>query len=289
MKAFKDRVAVITGGAGGIGRAMAERFATAGMKIVLADVESGALNRAAREMRAAGHQVLAVRTDVSKAASVAALARKTVAAFGGVHVLCNNAGIYPPDRFSPVWEAPLEDWQWALDVNLYGIVHGIRTFMPIMLASGAEGHVVNTASLAGIISGSGSAVYGATKHAVVRLSEAMYASLREQKAKVDVSVLCPGVVQTGIFQSERNRPGKLRGVGAPSKYKSLGDIPMQNAMAPADVAEQVFNAVRRRQFYVITTTGYDDAIRDRMEAILARRNPVFPNIRSLYRRNSKAV
>lgn len=289
MKAFKDRVAVITGGAGGIGRAMAERFATAGMKIVLADVESGALNRAAREMRAAGHQVLAVRTDVSKAASVAALARKTVAAFGGVHVLCNNAGIYPPDRFSPVWEAPLEDWQWALDVNLYGIVHGIRTFMPIMLASGAEGHVVNTASLAGIISGSGSAVYGATKHAVVRLSEAMYASLREQKAKVDVSVLCPGVVQTGIFQSERNRPGKLRGVGAPSKYKSLGDIPMQNAMAPADVAEQVFNAVRSRQFYVITTAGYDDAIRDRMEAILARRNPVFPNIRSLYRRNSKAV
>jgi NAD(P)-dependent dehydrogenase (short-subunit alcohol dehydrogenase family) len=289
MKAFKDRVAVITGGAGGIGRAMAERFATAGMKIVLADVESGALNRAAREMRAAGHQVLAVRTDVTKAASVAALARKTVAAFGGVHVLCNNAGIYPPDRFSPVWEAPLEDWQWALDVNLYGIVHGIRTFMPIMLASGAEGHVVNTASLAGIISGSGSAVYGATKHAVVRLSEAMYASLREQKAKVDVSVLCPGVVQTGIFQSERNRPGKLRGVGAPAKYKSLGDIPMQNAMAPADVAEQVFNAVHHRQFYVITTTGYDDAIRDRMEAILARRNPVFPGIRSLYRRNSKAV
>lgn len=289
MKAFKDRVAVITGGAGGIGRAMAERFATAGMKIVLADVEGGALNRAAREMRAAGHQVLAVRTDVSKAASVAALARKTLAAFGGVHLLCNNAGIYPPDRFSPVWEAPLEDWQWALDVNLYGIVHGIRAFMPIMLASGAEGHVVNTASLAGIISGSGSAVYGATKHAVVRLSEAMYASLREQRAKVDVSVLCPGVVQTGIFQSERNRPGKLRGVGAPSKYKSLGDIPMQNAMAPADVAEQVFNAVRRRQFYVITTTGYDDAIRDRMEAILARRNPVFPGIRSLYRRNSKAV
>ncbi|MBM3347008.1 MAG: SDR family NAD(P)-dependent oxidoreductase [Betaproteobacteria bacterium] len=289
MKSFKDRVAVITGGASGIGRAMAERFAAAGMKIELADVEPGALNRAAREMRAAGHRVLAVRTDVSKAASVAALARKAMAAFGGVHLLCNNAGVYPPDRYSPVWEAPLEDWQWAFDVNLYGIVHGIRAFMPLMLASGAEGHVVNTASLAGIISGSGSAVYGASKHAVVRLSEAMYASLREQRAKIDVSVLCPGMVQTGIYRSQRNRPGKLRGVGVPAKYRSLGEIPMQNAMAPAEVAEQVFNAVRRRQFYVITTTSFDDTIRDRMESILARRNPVFPNIRSLSRRDSKAV
>ncbi len=289
MKNFKGRVAVITGGAAGIGRAMAERFARAGMKIVLADVEAAALNRTAREMRRAGHEVLAVRTDVTKARSLGVLAKKTLAEYGAVHVLCNNAGVYPPDRFSPVWEAPLEDWRWALDVNLYGVVHGIRTFMPIMLKSGEPCHVVNTASLAGMLSGSGSPVYGATKHAVVRLSEAMYASLRELKSKVDVSVLCPGVVQTGIFESERNRPGKLRGIGAPAKYKDLGSIPMQNAMSPADVAEQVFNAIRARQFYVITTTGYDDALRDRMHWILKRQNPQFPDIRTMYKRNSKAV
>jgi NAD(P)-dependent dehydrogenase (short-subunit alcohol dehydrogenase family) len=287
MRTFKGRIAVITGGAAGIGRAMAERFARAGMKIVLADVEAGALNRTARELRSAGTEVLAVRTDVSKAPSVENLARQALKNFGGVQILCNNAGVYPPDRFSPIWEVPLEDWKWALDVNLYGIVHGIRAFMPAMLKSGQEGHIVNTASLAGMLSGAVSPVYGATKHAAVRLTEAMYATLKEQKAKIAVSVLCPGVVRTGIFQSERNRPGKLRGVGAPAKYKSLGDIPMQNAMSPEDVAEQVFEAVRKRQFYVITTSGYDDALRARMNAILKRENPEFPGMLSMYKRNSR--
>ena len=288
MKTFKGRVAVITGGASGIGRAMAERFARARMKIVLADVESRALNQTARDIRSSGTEVLAVRTDVSKSSSVENLARQTLKAFGGVHILCNNAGVYPPDRFSPIWEVPLEDWKWALDVNLYGIVHGIRAFMPRMLESGEEGHVVNTASLAGMLSGAVSPVYGATKHAAVRLTEAMYATLREQKAKIDVSVLCPGMVQTSIFRSERNRPGKLRGVGAPSKYKSLGDLPMQNAMSPAEVAEQVFEAIKKRQFYVITTSGYDDALRARMNAILKRENPEFPSMLSMYKRNSRA-
>ena len=288
MKTFKGRVAVITGGASGIGRAMAELFARVGMKAVLADVESRALNQTARDIRSSGTEVLAIRTDVSKSSSVENLARQTLKAFGGVHILCNNAGVYPPDRFSPIWEVPLEDWKWALDVNLFGIVHGIRAFMPRMLESGEEGHVVNTASLAGMLSGAVSPVYGATKHAAVRLTEAMYATLREQKAKIDVSVLCPGMVQTSIFRSERNRPGKLRGVGAPSKYKSLGDLPMQNAMSPAEVAEQVFEAIKKRQFYVITTSGCDDALRARMNAILKRENPEFPSMLSMYKRNSRA-
>jgi len=284
MKDFKGRVAVVTGAASGIGRGLAERAARAGMAVVLADVEPEALARAAAEMTSAGHQVLAVRTDVSDAVSVEALAAAALETFGAVHLVCNNAGVAPAARFKPVWEYPLEDWRWTLDVNLWGVIHGVRTFMPILLRQEA-GHMVNTASVAGLISGSSTPVYGVAKHGVVRLTEAVYASLKEMGAPVGVSLLCPGVVRTNIIHAERNRPAALRtGAEAPpieAAKVAAGHYP--KALTPEAVAEQVFEAIAEDRFYVLTSPAYDGAIRDRAEALLARHNPDFPDLRDLTR------
>jgi NAD(P)-dependent dehydrogenase (short-subunit alcohol dehydrogenase family) len=290
MKHFSGRVAVITGGASGIGRALADRLAAEGMKIVLADIEAGPLKQAERAMKAAGHEVFSVRTDVSKASSVAALAHKAYERYGAVHVLCNNAGIVPPERYKPIWESSLQDWKWALDVNLWGVVHGIHSFLPRMLEQGEEGHIVNTASVAGLISGSGSGVYGVTKHAVVRLSEAVFSGLRERAEKIGVSVLCPGVVATGIYNSERNRPGASPAPGdkAAPAYHELAQDLYRTAMQPPQVAEQVLQAMRSGQFYVVTTRAFDGAIRERMDAILERRNPEFPDLLALSKLDSRA-
>jgi len=210
MKDFQNKVAVITGAASGIGRALAERSARAGMKVVLADVEEDALVRTEKEMRAAGGTVLAVRTDVSKAHDVQALARKTLDAFGSVHLLCNNAGVAVATK--AIWETSLEDWQWCLGVNLWGVIHGIRTFVPIMLRQDVEAHVVNTASIAGLLSLPYIAIYNATKHAVVTITESLHHELSLLSSKVKASVLCPGFIRTSIMASYRNRPvefGKL--------------------------------------------------------------------------------
>jgi NAD(P)-dependent dehydrogenase (short-subunit alcohol dehydrogenase family) len=252
----------------------------------LADVEPGALERAAAEMAAAGHRVLAVRTDVSDAQSVEDLAQRALEAFGAVHLVCNNAGVAPAARFKPVWEYPLEDWRWTLDVNLWGVIHGVRTFMPILLKQ-AAGHMVNTASVAGLISGSSTPVYGVAKHGVVRLTEAVYASLKEMGAPIGVSVLCPGVVRTNIILAERNRPDALK-TGAeapPSDAAKIAEGMYPKALSPEAVAEQVFDAVEADRFYVLTSDAYDAPIRERTEALLARRNPEFPDLRVLTRKD----
>src|SRR5579871_852581 len=207
MREFRDRVAVVTGAASGIGRALAERFAAAGMKVVLADVERQALAAAERALASGGARVLAVPTDVSKASDVEALAQRTLEAFGAVHVVCNNAGVSVGGL---AWEVTLADWEWILGVNLWGVIHGIRTFVPILLRQGEEGHVVNTASMAGLVSGPGIAPYNATKHTVVTLSEALHHELgMASGGKVKVSVLCPGWVNTRILDADRNRPATL--------------------------------------------------------------------------------
>ena len=289
MKNFKGKVAVVTGGASGIGFALAQAFARKGMKIVIADVEAKALRVAEHALRAAGHEVLAVRTDVSRLASVQRLADRTSERFGNVHVLCNNAGIVPPDRYKALWETPLQDWKWALDVNLWGVIHGIHCFLPAMLAHGEKGHVVNTASVAGLISGSGSGAYGVAKHGVVRLTEGVYTSLRERKAKIGATVLCPGVVATGIFNSERNRPGASDAHKANKQeaYHRIAKDLYKTAMQPDQVAEQVLQAIRGEALYAITTTAFDDAIRERMDAILERRNPNYPDLLTLSKRDSR--
>lgn len=261
MQDLEGRVAVVTGGASGIGRAVAEGFAAAGMRIVLADIEQGALNKAAEQLSSAGHEVLAVRTDVSDGASVQALADAAVAHFGAVNVVHNNAGV---GAGGPIWTQTERDWQWVLGVNLWGVIHGIRVFVPLMLEQGEPAHIVNTGSMAGLISVPYMASYNVSKHGVVTLSETLYRDLRAAGANIGVSVLCPGMVQTNIFESERNRPAQLTDESGPVGLASMltGDdagIGVEEAigsfgtfLAPEEVAAHVVDAVRTDRFYILT-------------------------------------
>lgn len=291
MRNFDNRVAVITGGGSGMGEAMAWRFARAGMKIVVADIDADAAKKVCDALQAAGHPALPMRTDVGKAADVQALADAAFSTFGQVDLLCNNAGVVPSGRFRPVWEYPLEDWQWSFDVNLMGIAHGLRSFVPRMLAQGTEGHIVTTASVAGLISGAGSPVYSAAKQAAVRITEALYASLRDLKAPIGVTLLCPGLVNTRIYQSERNRPQNLRPDGGAAEespeLKAIAAELYSGAISPEEVAEMVFAAVRDNQFYVLTTDKFDKEIRNRTQAILERRNPEFASLLELSKSDLK--
>lgn len=277
MKEFKDRVAVITGAASGIGRAIAERCAQEGMKVVLADVEEQALAKAENELKAVDADVVAVLTDVSKASDVERLAKKTLDAFGSVHLLFNNAGV---SAGTSIWESTLADWEWVLSVNLWGVIHGVRTFVPIMLEQGTEGHIVNTASVAGLTSYHGTGIYKVTKHGVVTLSETLHHELALLQAKIKVSVLCPGFVSTKIIDCARNRPATLQ--NEPSREPPSPEDVMRyqawsrtfrEAMPPQQVADCVFEAIREERFYILTHPEYRQMIRLRMEDILLERNP----------------
>jgi len=277
MKDFKDKVAVITGAASGIGRALADRCVQEGMKAVLADVEAEPLATAEASLKAFGATVLAVQTDVSQVRDVEALAQKTMEAFGAVHVLCNNAGV---GTEAAVWESTLAEWEWVVGVNLWGVVHGVRVFVPLMLAQDAECHIVNTASMAGLISGPGLGAYKVTKHGVVTLSETLHHELAERGAKVKVSVLCPGIVNTRIMESARNRPGDLsptgpRGPASEERWEALSRL-VPAGMPAAQVADAVFEALRKDRFYILTHPEGKEAVRTRMEDILQERNPTPP-------------
>jgi NAD(P)-dependent dehydrogenase (short-subunit alcohol dehydrogenase family) len=279
MKEFKEKVALVTGAASGIGYAMADRFASVGMKVVLADIEESALVAAENSLKAKGAPVLAVRTDVSKADDVEELAKRAYDKFGAVHVLCNNAGV---GGGGLSWETPLEDWEWVFGVNLWGVIHGIRTFIPRMLKDGGEGHVINTASVAGLITSPYMAVYGATKHAVVAITESMKMELDLVGAKIGASVLCPGFVATKISESERNRPGGPPSTGGESEQqvmlRELARQQIAGGIKPAEVAEAVLEAIRSERFYVVTHPRFSKVIRTRMENILEGRTPKFDGV-----------
>ena len=289
MKNLNGRVAVITGAASGMGAAMAWRFARSGMKIVVSDIDGDAATATRDALLAAGHDAIAVRADVANSDDVDGLADRAYEHYGAVHLLCNNAGIVPSGRHRLVWEYPLQDWKWSLDVNLFGAVHGIRSFIPRMLAQNVEGHVVTTASVAGLVSGAGSVPYSAAKHAVVRVTEALYAGLRECGAPIGVTVLCPGLVNTRIYDSERNRPTELRtAAGAAEEspeLKAISERLYADAISPEEVAELVYRAVLDNQLYLLTTDSFDESIRDRLDAILERRNPDFASLLELSRRD----
>src|SRR5688572_7489957 len=228
MRDLESKVAVVTGGASGIGRAMAERIAREGMKLVLADIEQGALDTAVTELRRAELDVIGVRTDVAQAGSVEALAQETLRQYGKVNLVCNNAGVFL--GMKPMWESTLKDWQWIMGVNLWGVIHGIRTFVPLMLQSGEDGHIINTASQAGLVTAN--SIYSITKHAVVALSEALHLQLQQQGAPIGVSALCPLFVDTRIMASERNRPEELQNAATPEEMP-FGGV-MRDATPPSE-------------------------------------------------------
>ena len=281
MKEFKGKTAVVTGAASGIGRALAARCVREGMKVVLADVEEGALLQTEKEMKDTGAVVLAVRTDVSKAEDVEKLAQKTLETFQEIHLLFNNAGVQGGE-FASIWKNTIADWEWALGVNLWGVIHGIRIFVPIMLLQGTECHIVNTSSLSGIIAGPGLGVYRVTKHGVFSLSETLFHELSRKESQIGVSVLAPYFVSTRVADSDRNRPsdaGVIRRKKELSQKESHAWMrkAIQEGMSPDEVAEIVFGAIREKRFYVFTDPDASlPFVRMRFEDILAMKNPRSP-------------
>src|SRR5712664_1540860 len=271
MKMLEGKVAVVTGAASGLGRAMALAFAGEGMHVALADVDEPGLKDTLNEVQSRGVRAFAMRVDVSRYQEVESFCSKAIAQFGATHVVCNNAGVSP---LGAAWENSLADWQWILGVNLWGVIHGVRAFVPRLIEQN-EGHVVNTASVAGLISPPGSGAYNVTKHAVVALSETLHHDLRSRGSAVGVSVLCPAYVPTGIADSERNRPEGLEPT-VKSKEMLAREALLKKAVASGrlsadDVARAVVQAVKEERFYILTHPRIKGAIGARMEDILGER------------------
>jgi NAD(P)-dependent dehydrogenase (short-subunit alcohol dehydrogenase family) len=270
MDSFTGRVAVVTGAASGIGFALAERCAHEGMRVVLADIEQSALEQAAEQLRPA--EVLPVRTDVSNPESVENLARAATDAFGKVHLLFNNAGVLG-GRPGAIWESTLNDWKWIFGVNVWGVVHGLRTFVPRMLEHGEAGWIVNTASMGGLVPG-GSA-YGVSKHAVVAISEALYSGLHTREGtQIGCSVLCPIFVRTSLLNAARNRPSELQdGEAAPPVARGRFAARMENGQLPSEIADAAFDGIRQEKFYIWPGDEVDEVVRTRFQHIMERSNP----------------
>ena len=284
MAELEGKVAVVTGAASGIGRALAERFLRQGMKVVLADIEEAPLALTRDALAKGGGEVIAVRTDVSRGEEVEALAERTFEAFGTAHVVCNNAGV---GVGGAAWQIEPADWSWILGVNLWGVVHGIRAFVPRMIEQ-EEGHVVNTASIAGLVSAPGMSAYSATKQAVVAVSECLHHDLAVATGgKVRVSVLCPGWVKTNIADSERNRPPSQDERAA--RARSLRERRIRESMratiaagiAPEEVAESVLRAIIENRFWILTHPRTLGAVEARMRGILEGSAPDFESLKDL--------
>jgi NAD(P)-dependent dehydrogenase (short-subunit alcohol dehydrogenase family) len=276
---FEGRVAVVTGGASGIGLGLATRFVAEGMKVVLADVERDALDEAVEKLRADGGDVSGVVADVCDADQVQALADTVMERHGAVHVACNNAGV---GGGGLSWEMPLSTWQWVIGVNMWGVVNGIRSFVPLLLQQ-PEGHIVNTASVAGLVAAPFMGPYNASKHAVVGMSETLHHEMAFTGANVGVSVLCPGWVNTRIAESDRNRPAHLApppaadGIDTEGPMRVALQTMLETGMPTAEVAGKVFDAIRERRFWVLTHDDASDmwvqAVARRLDSLRDRTNP----------------
>ncbi len=277
MDTLDGKTAVVTGGASGMGKAFCERFSRAGMKVVIADVEQAALDAAVSALQRAGAEVVGIRCDVSKAEDNDALLAGARDAFGTVHVVCLNAGVGGENGKS--WALSLDDWQWTLGVNLWGVIHGVRSFVPHLVEHG-DGHVVTTASIAGHTSSPYGAPYNVSKHGVVTLSETLYNELRREGSTVGVTCLCPGFVATNIVDSARNRPGARGGGGSErdrggARFVEVVRRLVEQGKPPAEVADLVHNAILEQQFWLFTDTVWDEPIARRHGEIRERRPPTF--------------
>lgn len=276
MQDFQSRTAVVTGAASGIGRALAHAFADAGARVVIADVQKDALDRVAGELRAKGAEALAVPTDVTVPDAVSALAERAQDAFGAIHVVCHNAGVFAGGLS---WEAPLSDYAWVFDVNVWGVVHGVRAFTPKQLEHGEPGHIVITSSMAGLTSAPFCAPYYMSKHAVLALAETLHLELRAKAAAIGVSVLCPELVDTRIGESERNRPEHHKRGGPSHAERDLVEGAIRESTAtgldPAVIAARTLDAIRAERFYVVPPDGdpWRAACDARLDAIRDGCNP----------------
>lgn len=275
MKFFKNKVAVITGGASGLGRAMAYRFAEAGMRIVIADIEAKTIEETLDFFRMQSFEAVGEVCDVSQPGDVENLAQATMDHFGSVDILCNNAGVSASGR---AWEHTKEEWEWAIGVNVWGVINGIRTFTPLMLDQNTEGHIINTASVAGLLSLPQMSLYCLTKHSVVTLTESLYHDLREVDSKLSCSVLCPAYVPTKISDSERNRPSHLKD----KRIKTEENLRMEEKLKYAveagkisakNVAELVFEAVLSDKFYILSHPRIKPTVETRLWDVLQDRQP----------------
>src|SRR5579872_5372268 len=269
MKELRGKVAVVTGAASGIGRSMATRFAAEGMKLVLADIEREPLEATESAIRRTGASVVAVLTDVSSEQSVRSLAARVTEAFGAVHILCNNAGVGSPP--GPIWEGSIADWKWILGVNLWGVIHGIHVFVPLMLAQTGECHIVNTASINGLVPVPLLGIYSASKAAVIAISESLHAELAMSGGQVRVSVLCPKVVRTRIRDWGRNRPVELSEPDrTPSTENGAGLSSF--GLAPATVADETIRAIQEERFFVLFDDGDRALVHSHTEARVSKKN-----------------
>ena len=281
---FKGKTAVLTGAGSGFGLECARIGAKLGMNLVLADVQQDALDKAVAEIQAAGAQVLAMKVDVSKAEQVEALGAATLARFGAPHFVFNNAGV---GAGGLIWENTLKDWEWVIGVNLMGVAHGVRVFTPMMLAAAKadpayQGHIVNTASMAGLLNAPNMGIYNVSKHAVVSMSETLYQDLALVTDQISASVLCPFFVPTGISQSHRNRPEDLKAADTkPTQSQLIGQAMSDKAVGSgkvtaAEVAQKVFDAVAANQFYIYSHPKAIGSVQTRLEDVLMARNPTDP-------------
>jgi NAD(P)-dependent dehydrogenase (short-subunit alcohol dehydrogenase family) len=282
---FEGRTAVVTGAASGIGLALAEGFVREGMRVVLADIEKEALDVAVMSLRDRDYEVTGIVTDTMDKESVTDLLSASTSAYGAVHILCNNAGVVSggpdtPGRLRGVWELPDEDWRWVMGVNFWGVLHGIQVFVPHMLAHGQPAQIVNTCSLMGLIPSRGP--YGVSKHGVLALTENLYQDLKDARANVSATLLCPGFVKTKIFDAERNRPGDLAtGMASSNEVRQMLKTLVEEGMEPFEIADAVLNSIKADQFYVLPHPAWDDFIRKRVECILARKEPAVMDVQEI--------
>ena len=284
MRDFSNSTAVVTGAASGMGYAFAERFAAEGMNVVLADIEADALSAAVSRLEQQERSVVGIEVNTMQRESIESLRDQAIDRFGNIHVLCNNAGVVSSEDggFHSLWEIPDATWDWVLGVNFYGVLHGIQAFLPHMVDHGEPGHVVNTSSVGGIVAGSGA--YSVSKHGVLSISEGLYLDLRASNSNISASVLCPGLVNTNLLNAERNRPDQFGGPTEPADEDYAAEMGWNAAMAPTNVAEQVWDAIVNDTFYILPHPGFDEIVKDRVDRILSRSAPAPLDMADLSRR-----